>query len=210
MPLQPWRHMAIIEAEADLGRQLDRTGFAADQPDQIDPVFALRHRHEIDDGGATSRRFDRRFQDHRIGAIAARTARLRIGRAETPAAVRAVTQQRSEQRRRIEARQAQPFHRAVAVDQRGAMRVADEGQILDAPLTILFDHAASLPVGRATTGFEDKPVCAPVDPGAGRKSPERTSQGLRVSPCGAARRHRVHAAGRRHARRSAEDNPGRA
>ena len=71
-----------------------------------------------------------RLQNHRLADITAPDS-ANLPRADLESAAAHRIEDGRENRRAIEARQAEPIHRAVAADQRGRPTVADDRVILD-------------------------------------------------------------------------------
>jgi hypothetical protein len=83
-------------------------------------------RHEIHHRRSAFARFELRFQNEGVAAIAPAHRALDARRRDAPAAVLGLAEERGEARRGIEARPAQPVERAVARDERGGVAVADQ------------------------------------------------------------------------------------
>ena len=127
----PRHGAAVVEPEQDLGLHFDGTGFAAHQAHQVDLVLVRRLRHEVGEGHGSAGGLEPCLQDRGARKIAARHSRPGFGRADDPAAVLDAPQERGETGGRIEARQAQPIDRAVAVHERRGARIADQSVVFD-------------------------------------------------------------------------------
>src|SRR5205814_2850973 len=102
---------------------------AVDDSNQIGILPARRH--EIDQAGDASGRFDIGLEDQSVAAITAARRFDFIRGQETPAAIFFVAEQRREARTRIEARETEPIDRTVATDKRPGLRVTQECVIFD-------------------------------------------------------------------------------
>src|SRR5215208_2956352 len=91
----------------------------------------LPWRHTVDDAGGSVVGLELRLKHETSWPVPPRDARDPAGRRDQPPPVTLVAQQRGEAGPRIEAREAEPVDRAVAADQRGRVRVADERVLLD-------------------------------------------------------------------------------
>ena len=134
--LDPGHEPAVIETEGNAHRYLDRTGIAANETNDLVDEFVAGRRHEIDDRRRAGFGLEAGFENGGAGPIAARDADIARFGANAPRAVPLVAQQRGEDRAGIEARQAEPIDRAVARDERRAVRVADDAVILDPPVLL--------------------------------------------------------------------------
>ena len=100
-----------------------------DDPHDVRGLAARRH--EVDRADDALGGLVGRLEHERVAPVCARArVSARRGR-EHPAAVVGRPEQRREARARVEAREAAPVDRPLAVDQRGGLQVADQGVVLD-------------------------------------------------------------------------------
>ena len=82
--------------------------------------------HEVDQHGAPGVSLEQGFENQRTLAVAPFGVFDRIFRADFPASVARVAEQRGETGWRIESREAQPVQRTVLCDQRGSPAIAEQ------------------------------------------------------------------------------------
>ena len=98
---------------------------------RIDVGLRLPRRHEVDEPHDALVRLEHRLEDERVAAIAPTCAAEIAVRLKRPVAVLLRADERREARARVEARKAEPVDAAVAVDEGGALQVAEERVVLD-------------------------------------------------------------------------------
>ena len=129
-PRDPRHGRAIAETQHQLGVHLHLAALAHHPAHDMRAVDARRH--EIDQRRRAVGGFEARFQDQRVGPVAARNTRRLAFRRDKPAPVLVRAQQRGKAGIGIEPRPAQPVDRAVAADQRRCAQIADQGIVFDA------------------------------------------------------------------------------
>ena len=153
----PGHYAAVVEADGELHAHRN----AAAHP--------LHHAHHVRRNGARGHevhqphrslvRLELRVEHERPLAVGARAAPDLALRRDQPASVALASQERGEAGRGVEARHAQPVDRAVAADEAGGLRVADERVVLDAQR-----HDPILTDGAVGSGGA-KPPAGPARPG---------------------------------------------
>jgi hypothetical protein len=129
---------AVAEAHVEQHLDLDVTVQALEDAHHLAAV-AIGDRHEVGDAHAAALALEVGLEDERVAAVALLDVVHRDGRAEGPAAVLVVAEQRREARVGVEARHAQPVDVGGARDERAGAEVADESVVLD-----LGGHAATV------------------------------------------------------------------
>ena len=126
----PGPDLAVAEPHHPLVAEPHPPLDAGDPADQVGA--AVPDRHHVQDGHPAGGRGVRRLEGGAVADVPAGAGDLLVLRGpEQPAPVLRTAQQRGEAGVRVEARQAQPVHRAVLADQRGRAGVAEHGVVLD-------------------------------------------------------------------------------
>uniref|UniRef100_A0A942T1T1 Uncharacterized protein n=1 Tax=Neobacillus citreus TaxID=2833578 RepID=A0A942T1T1_9BACI len=120
----------VVEPDAERLLDVDGADETAHAPHDRGGVRPDRHElGDLDDAGA---RGPHGRQHQRVPVVVADGRRVRVGGTQGPVAVGLVAEQRREDRRAVEPRQAGPVDRAVPSDQDRRVGVADERVVLDA------------------------------------------------------------------------------
>ena len=128
----PGHGEAVVEAQHQLHAHRHASAQAADDADQVGAAVARRHEVDEGDGAVAVGRLHRRFQNQGVAAVLAPgPLRREVARRDAPAAVLRRPEQGGEAGRAVEARPAEPVHRAVARDERRRFAIADERVVLD-------------------------------------------------------------------------------
>ena len=121
---------AVVEPDDQLGSHRD---LAADALDQTNDVgIEATGRHAVGEPHDPGVGFELGLEHERPVAIPAPCLPHGVARGDEPAAMLGRSEQCSEARARVEPREAEPVDRPVAADQRGRLRVSDEGVVFDA------------------------------------------------------------------------------
>ena len=105
----PTARRAVVEADRQVGRDLDLTAHALDDPDE-DRVL-LPRRHEVDDANRALGQLEGRLQHERVGPVPACYPLRLVSRREQPATVLGVPEQGREAGAGVEAGEAEPVDR---------------------------------------------------------------------------------------------------
>ena len=125
----PRDDVAVVESNCEVHPHRDVAADPFDDPDDVDRLVA--DGHEVDDLYRALGRVELGLEHERAIAVSTTRGAASGGRRDLPASVVLVSQQRGETGAAIEPRRAQPVDRAVVAHERGGLRVADHGVLLD-------------------------------------------------------------------------------
>ncbi len=126
----PRHDRSVVETESELHPHLDRSPSSLDDPNDVGRLSARRH--EVDQASGAGRGLEVGLEHERVAPIApSGRGEVAFG-LERPVPVLRRSEKRSEDRARVEARQAEPVDAAVPAHERDALEVTDDPVVLDA------------------------------------------------------------------------------
>ncbi len=164
-PVHPRHDPPVREAHAQGRAHLDAAAEPLHDAHQL--RGAVARGHEIGHADGTARRLPLRLQDQGVSAIAAPYGGgglllVGVGGAQSPEAVLLGAEQSGEDRRGVEAGQAQPVDCAVPADQGGGLHVSDECVVLDAPGHVHLQSNGHVAPSAGTLDLRSKGWCRAV------------------------------------------------